>query len=85
MIFGNLDIFGKCKILIDPWGTLKWGKNLKNSGKIDSLFRKSRFLPPFSEFSTLTFPKKSTPGPPEGSLFPKMSKIFKKVDFSKNS
>jgi len=27
--FENFDNSGKCKILIDPWETLKWGKMLE--------------------------------------------------------
>ena len=84
MIFGNFDDFGKCEIQINPWGTLKWGKNPENLGKMDSLFRKSQFLPHFSEFLTLPFPKSQPLGVP-GSLFPKISKISKNHDFSKNS
>ena len=40
-IFGNFDDFGKCEIRINPWGTLKWGQSPENSGKMNSLFRKS--------------------------------------------
>ena len=57
LIFGNFWHFGKCKTRIDPWGTLKWGQSPENWGKMNSLFRKSRFWPHFSQFWTLTFPK----------------------------
>ena len=82
--FENFDDFGKCEIQINPWGALKWGKNLKNSGKTHCLFRKSLFLPHFSRFCTLTFPKKSTPGPPGVTFFQKCPKFPKMSIFLKS-